>query len=233
MKQPMTLTRRLAAVLVSGAAAGLVLLHPAASAAGPAGVSVHGIPGELHWKNSPESWAADERGLKIVAGKSTNWFISPGDGYESHSAPLLLFKPDGDFVLSTKLTVELRTTWDAGFLMVYIDDTTWAKFALERSAYNEPTVVSVVTRGVSDDCNSAVIAGDSIYMRVAKAGKAIAFYTSPDGRGWKLVRAFTLGADDRLKVGFASQSPIGETQTAMFSEISYSARKIRDLYKGE
>ncbi|HYK90930.1 MAG TPA: DUF1349 domain-containing protein [Acidobacteriota bacterium] len=197
------------------------------------GVSIMGIPGELRWKNNPKSWKSDESGLKIVAGKSTDWFISPFDGKVSANAPLLLFKPDSAFVLSAKLTVDFRTQWDAGFLMVYINDTTWAKFAFERSAYQEPTIVTVVTRGVSDDCNSSVISGNSIYMRLAKVGPAIVFYTSPDGRAWKMVRSFTLGTDQDLRVGFAAQSPTGEVGTALFSEIDYSARRIRDIFKGE
>jgi hypothetical protein len=219
----MHLSMTMLALLVAGAA-----LY----AAGPEGVRLKGIPAELQWKNVPKSWEADERGLKIVAGKSTDWFVSPLDGKTSSNAPILLFKPEGDFVLSAKLTVELQKQWDAGCLMVYINDTTWAKFALELSAYMEPTIVTVVTRGVSDDCNSSVIAGNSVYMQIGKTGSAIMFYASAEGSTWKLVRSFTLGAAKDVRVGFASQSPLGETGTALFSEIRYRAGKISDLFKG-
>jgi regulation of enolase protein 1 (concanavalin A-like superfamily) len=198
----------------------------------PSGISIKGIPAELQWKNVPESWKVDEQGLQIVAGKNTDWFVSPLDGKVSSNAPLLLFKPDKDFVLSAKLTVELRRQWDAGFLMAYLNDSTWAKFALELSAYQEPTIVTVVTRGASDDCNSSVITGNSIYLQLGKIGRALAFYTSPDGRAWKLVRSFTLGEAESLRVGFASQSPLGEKGTASFSEIRYAATRISDLFKG-
>jgi regulation of enolase protein 1 (concanavalin A-like superfamily) len=201
--------------------------------AGAPSVSVPGIPGPFEWKNTPVSWKSGASGLTIVSGKKTDWYISPIDGQMSASAPLLLFKPDDDFILSTKVSVDFRSQWDAGFLMVYVDDKTWAKFALEMSAYKEPTIVTVVTREVSDDCNSTPIAGSSIYLQIAKSGPALIFYASPDGRSWKLVRAFTLGSPRGLRVGFASQAPTGESGTAEFSEIKYRAAKVKDIFAGE
>ena len=218
---------RAAAAILCG-----VLGVTAAAWAGEPGVSVPGLPGPFEWKNTPVSWKAGASGLTIVSGQKTDWYISPMDGKASASAPLLLFKPDEDFVLSAKVSVDFRSQWDAGFLMVYVDDKTWAKFALEMSAYQEPTVVTVVTRDVSDDCNSTPITGHSVYLQIAKSGPALIFYASPDGRSWKLVRAFTLGSAGSLRVGFASQAPVGESGTAEFSEIQYRAGQVKDVFAG-
>jgi hypothetical protein len=53
-------------------------------------------------------------------------------------------------------------------MRVYFDDANWPKFALELSVYREPTIVTVVTRGVSDDCNSSVVGGGSIWYRTRR-----------------------------------------------------------------
>jgi len=196
-------------------------------------VSLKGLPGELRWKNSPVSWKSDENGLTIVAGTNTNWFISPVDGEVSANSPLLLFQPAADFVLSARVKVDLRKQWAAGFLMVYLNDNTWAKLALELSAYKDPTIVTVVTRGRSDDCNSVAVAGDSVYLQIARTGEGLFFYSSPDGHSWKLVRAFTLGTVEGLRVGFAAQSPVGNEATAVFSEMKYAPRKISDIFVGQ
>jgi regulation of enolase protein 1 (concanavalin A-like superfamily) len=194
---------------------------------------IKAIPGPLRWKNSPTSSEARENALTIGAGPSTDWYISPVDGKASANAPVLLFQPTEEFVLTAKVTVEFQTKWDAGTLMVYINDSTWAKFALEMSVYQQPTIVTVVTRGVSDDCNSASVAGNSVWLRIAKIGPAIGFYASPDGGSWKMVRAFTFGPAPDMRAGFSSQSPAGKGGKATFSEITYSARKIKDIFTGE
>jgi regulation of enolase protein 1 (concanavalin A-like superfamily) len=200
---------------------------------GASDIRVPGMTGPFEWKNAPAGWKATGTELTIISGQESDWYISPIDGKVSAGAPLLLFRPAGDFVLTARVTVDFKTQWDAGFLMVYVDDTTWAKFALEMSAYQEPTVVTVVTRGVSDDCNSTPIAGNSIHLRVVRKGPAIIFYASPDGHAWKLVRAFRLGTSPDLRVGFASQSPVGQTGSATFSEIVYDEATIADIFKGE
>jgi regulation of enolase protein 1 (concanavalin A-like superfamily) len=192
-----------------------------------------GIPGPFEWEHGQSSWSSTATELTIVSGRHTNWFASPTDARVDASAPLLLFRPTGDFVLSARVTVDYRSLWDAGFLMVYVDDRTWAKFALEVSAYNEPTIVSVVTRGISDDCNSALVDGKSIRLRVARTAEAFLYYAAPAGQPWKLVRAFRLSSSPDLRVGFASQSPIGEGCGATFAEIAYERRTISDIYKGE
>jgi regulation of enolase protein 1 (concanavalin A-like superfamily) len=94
-------------------------------------------------------------------------------------------------------------------------------------------IVSVVTRGVSDDCNSVEIDGSEVYLRVARTPQTWAFHNSLDGRFWHFVRYFTLGKVDSPRVGFSAQSPTGAQCAAIFSEISYRAGSLRDLRNGE
>jgi uncharacterized protein len=196
-------------------------------------VSTADLPGSPAWKNSAVTSGMQDGRLNIVAGPATDWYISPVDGKSSSNAPLLLFEPAQDFVLTAKLRVEFGTKWDAGELMVYRNDTNWAKFALEMSVYGEPTIVTVVTRGVSDDCNSSPVSGSAIWYRIAKKGQAFGFYASPDGRAWRLIRAFTLDGSESVRVGFGAQSPVGRKGTATFTDISYDARAIRDFFQGD
>jgi uncharacterized protein len=198
------------------------------------GTHVEKLPEPQEWKNTPAAWKVESQRLTISAGKSTDWYISPVDGARTANAPVLLFKPARDFVLTARVTAELTTKWNAGTLMVYVDDANWAKFALETSIYKEPTIVTVVTRGVSDDCNSVVVNGTSTWLRVVKLGNAIGFFHSNDGHAWKLVRAFTLGDDaPGLRVGFGSQSPVGDGATSVFSDVSYRPESVKDFLAGE
>ena len=62
-------------------------------------------------------------------------------------------------------------------------------------------VVSVVTRGVSDDCNSFVVDGASVWLRVARVGSAFAFHASTDGSNWSFIRHFALETAARRRSG--------------------------------
>jgi uncharacterized protein len=84
---------------------------------------------------------------------------------------------------------------------------------------------SVVTNEISDDAYSDVVSDNSIYMKIQKMGLQIEFAYSTNGTEWIGVRYFRLNSDKPLRVGFASQSPIGESLASTFSEIEYEALK--------
>jgi len=197
--------------------------------------SLPGIPGELEWKNTPLDWQVEHgNNLTIVAGEHTDWFIDPAGNYVKDNAPGALFAPpDASFLLSARVTVDFASTFDAGVLQLRGRDDLWAKLCFEYSPQGQPMIVSVVTRGVSDDCNSVPIEGQEIYLRIARSIPTIAFHYSRDGRYWHLVRYFTLGKLDNLRVGFSSQSPTGQKCRAVFSEISYRPGTLKDNRNGE
>lgn len=176
--------------------------------------------------NMPERWAAGPGRLAITAPPSTNWFISPRNGERTSSGPVLLFRAGHEFTLTAKVTAALARQWDAGMLMVYVDAGTWAKLAFEKSIYQEPTIISVVTRGVSDDCNSVAIAGNSVWLRVVRAGGAFVFFYSCDAASWRQVRVFTLGEVAEVWVGFGVQSPIGDGASTEFSTVTYTPEAL-------
>jgi regulation of enolase protein 1 (concanavalin A-like superfamily) len=93
-------------------------------------------------------------------------------------------------------------------------------------------IVSVVTRGVSDDCNSVPVKTDTVWLRIAQTERATAFHYSLDGKWWSFVRYFSLGAHHELRAGFSSQSPTGKGCRVEFSEISYRPGTLSDLRSG-
>jgi regulation of enolase protein 1 (concanavalin A-like superfamily) len=195
--------------------------------------SISGLPGTLSWQNAPASWQFDNdnKVLTISAGSQTDWFVDPFDGTVASSAPILLFRPDADYILSTNVTVSFATKWDAGALMLWGDDHHWAKLSFELSPDKVPTLVTVVTRGLSDDCNSKELNRDSVYLRIAKTGKTYVFFFSADGHAWQILRTFSLDTEIPVRLGFEAQSPAGVGATAKFSAISYDPHRISNVYK--
>jgi hypothetical protein len=122
--------------------------------------------------------------------------------------------------------VDFHSQWDSGVLVLYVNDSLWAKLCFEMTLEKHPAIVSVVTRGLSDDSISIPIKGNSVYLKVTKSGHAIFFFASEDGKNWSIVRIFSLGDNLDLRVGFSSQSPVGDGCTTTFSEINYLPKKV-------
>jgi regulation of enolase protein 1 (concanavalin A-like superfamily) len=197
-------------------------------------LTLESIPGPLTWHNVPKASHVDDgKVLSISSGPKTDWFVDPFDGTLANSAPILLFAPGSTYVLNAKVQVQFTSKWDAGALLLWADDHHWAKLAFELSPENQPNMVTVVTRGFSDDCNSVPVTGDTVYLQVARTESTYVFYYATDGRNWRILRTFRLEAPRPVSVGFEAQSPAGVGATAVFSEIHYSPSKIANIYKGK
>ena len=196
-------------------------------------MNVAALPFELRWLAPPVSFEHGDDRLRIEAGPRTDWFVDPsGEGEPIATGPALVGHAEGDYVFSARVSVDFAATFDAGVLMLYADERNWAKLCFEQSPDRRPTVVSVVTRRVSDDCNSFAVDGESIRLRVARIGPAFAFHASTDGRRWELVRHFSLGGSVEPEIGFAAQSPTGDGCTATFEELRFEPRRLADLRSG-
>jgi uncharacterized protein len=193
---------------------------------------IKGVPMPLHWHGQPAAARTADDVLAIEAGPGTDWFADPATSSLKVSAPALLGSASGDFLLAARVEVAFAATYDAGALVLWRDDRTWAKLCFEYSPRAEPMVVSVVTRGESDDCNSVVIAGDAVWLRVARMGDAHAFHMSADGQRWLFVRHFRLGGPGPVSFGFEAQSPTGQGCWARFSRIRFDPGTLGDLRDG-
>ena len=196
-------------------------------------VTIPALPAPLHWRGTPQSWSLDGNGqLSITAGERTDWFLDPGGAVNVLNAPALLAPVQRPCMLKAFVHSASAATFDAGVLVVYQGDNQWAKLCLELSPQKQIMIVSVVTKGTSDDCNSLPLEAEAVHLRVSVLEKAFAFHYSTDGAVWNMVRYFTLGDSNTLEIGFLAQSPTGGGCTATFSEIDYVAELLADIRSG-
>jgi regulation of enolase protein 1 (concanavalin A-like superfamily) len=187
----------------------------------------------LRWLVPAQDWQVGERSLELSAGPATDLFADPAGGEPLVNAPALVGAAQGDFLLSARVQVEFASTFDAGVLLLRRDERNWAKLCFELSPQGEPTVVSVVTRAISDDCNSFAVEGADVRLRIARLGDCFAFHASTGDGFWRLVRHFALEGDGEVSIGFLAQSPTGEGCRARFDEIAFDGRRLGDLRSGE
>lgn len=195
-------------------------------------VSIGAIPSEFSLVGKPAGVTMEGQVLTLTASPLTDWFIDPGSGTTMRNAAAALCTLTGDFQMSARVEVDFASTFDAGTIVLWDKDACWAKLAFEYSPQRQPMVVSVVTRGESDDCNSVEVTSGSIWLRASRIGSAHAFHASHDGQHWQFVRHFRLNATGEARVGFGVQSPTGDGCTARFSNFSYTAATLSDLRDG-
>lgn len=196
-------------------------------------VTIAALPGKLFWENTPASFKSTANTLTITAGEKTDMFRDPNVTYNTDNAPKLLFTPADNFVLTVGIHHSFTSKWDGGAIVLKADSLNWIKFCFEKDYTGKHRVVSVVTKDISDDCNSASITGNQVFYKIAKAGNVITLYYSADGHDWFLIRHLQFNAAGPLKLGFLAQSPTGKSCTVTFSNITYADKKIADPYLGE
>jgi len=207
-----------------------VMAQDPATGGTPTTLRVAAIPFPLETRNAPASLSVEEgKTLNFAAPGGTNLFNHPNGTSAVHNAPMVLFQPDGDFVLTAKVTADLKAVYDVAALVIYLDADLWAKLCYENSVTREATVVSVVTRGHSDDCNSMPVPDSFAYLAVARKGREFAFHYSPDGRNWRLIRHFNLALAGEPKVGFAVHGSMGKGTRGVFSEITFSQTALERM----
>ena len=190
------------------------------------------IAGQTFLAADSSVWELEGETLTGTADPRTDLFVDPQDGRSTLNAPrLLTAAPASDFQLSARVQVGFESTYDAGALLLWTGDDLWAKLCFEYSPQGKGMIVSVVTRGRSDDANGFIVDGGSVWLRISGIRGAYAFHASTDGEWWHLCRHFTLGTFSS-EVGFEVQSPVGRGCRATYSDVTYRAHALADLRDG-
>ena len=199
-------------------------------------IKVPAIPYPMHFENKVLNYEITGNDhIKIVAPGNTDLYIPADGSSETNKSPRLLFKPDSDFILTARISLDFKSQWDAGALLIYNDSKHYAKFCFERDFKGQPRVVSVVCNEVADDCNSTAIYKNEIFYRITGSTKGNTFglYYSEDGKEWSPVRGFKLDKTDNVQIGFSAQSPTGDKCSVDFTDIDFQEREPTNFWTGE
>jgi uncharacterized protein len=194
---------------------------------------VPAIDHEMHWLGTPEHHEVSDAMLTITAPAGTDRFVDPGGLAPTLQAPALVMpEPDEDYLLSARVGVAFASTFDAGVLLLWQGPGRFAKLCFELAPEHRPMVVSVVTRGTSDDANGRLVAGGAQWLRIARIGPAYAFHSSDDGQRWELARSFRLDGEGPTSVGFAAQAPTGNACRVQFDDLRFGPGHLGALRDG-
>jgi regulation of enolase protein 1 (concanavalin A-like superfamily) len=197
-------------------------------------VVLDGLPGALRWQLAPVSWGRTAPdGVAVTAGPGTDLFVDPAGSAAQLSAPRALLPVVGDYRFSARVSCGSAATFDAAVLLAWVAADRWVKLCLERSPAGVMTVVSVVTRGVSDDANGWPVPSGSTWLRVSRRGAATALHASADGGRWELVRHCAFDDGEPVQVGLLAQSPTGAGAVSRFEQVRFAPTGVEDIRGGE
>ena len=191
-------------------------------------------PGNFKWLNEPKSFNIENGSINVLAEKGTDFFNNPEDSTLTSTAPFLYQEVSGDFVATTLVRPDFSSMWNAVALMVHIDDNSWIKFAFENSDATGRSIVSVVTKGVSDDANGAILNDkDVIWLKLIRKANIYSMFWSLDGVDYKMSRLTSMPVADTIKVGLEFQSPVGKPAEHEVDYFQIKHTTVQDLRKGE
>lgn len=172
------------------------------------GLSGRALPDNFFWMNEPEKWEFKNGKLYVTARAGANLFHAPDGKHVSESPNFLYTEVTGDFTFIAQVDAEMVFPYDSCCLVMMDDMKKYAKLCYEY--WNgKPSVVTVVTNGLSDDCPGSSLGEIKPYYRIERAGSAFVFSYSLDKENWEMVRFFYLDMPQTIKVGIAAQSPSG------------------------
>lgn len=183
---------------------------------------------EFEFMNEFENFKQTKDEIIITAGKGTNLFHSMLGTFQCNNFPFYYTQFEGDFVIRCKVSVEFDKIYDLGCLVVYAGEDQWMKLAYENSDTGNPAIVSVVTRGISDDCNGEAVSG-SVWLQICRKGNAFSMHYSQDSVEWKLVRIFAMDMGTNVKVGISAQCPMGDSCTVHFEGLEIKENPYENI----
>lgn len=185
------------------------------------------------WLNEPQDFDIKDGILTVVTNKDTDFFNNPEDLKKTSTAPFLYIDQKGDFVAKARVKPDFTSQWNAISLMVHIDNDHWIKFAFENSDATGPSIVSVVTKEVSDDANGVILAeSDEIWLKLVCKDNIYSMFWSIDDKDYKMTRLTTLPNADNVKIGIEMQSPVGESAQHIIKHFEIHPTTVKNLRKG-
>jgi uncharacterized protein len=191
------------------------------------------LPADWSWINEPSTWRQSGGTLRIEPAEHTDYFRSPDGSLTRDNAPLLATRVTGDFTIVARARASLAGFGDAATIVVREREDQWAKLCLERSPIGDVSLVSVVTRGVSDDANSELLSEPVAFLRATRRGDVFGFHFSTDGSTWRFVRTFRMDCGPQISVGIAAQAPYAKGCVVEFDRLELRAESVVDFRSGE
>lgn len=169
--------------------------------------------------------------IKMESGPGTKLFNAVSGYHKANNFPFYYRVHQGDFIVRCKITPEFKEVYDLGCIVIFDHQDKWIKFAYENTDTGCPTVVSVITDGVSEYFGGDRVHKESIWMQVCRIGNCFSLHYSTDQTIWMLDKIFQLEMNQEVKVGISVQSPKGKSGICIFEDFELLENSYSGIQK--
>lgn len=195
---------------------------------------------EFKWLKEKSKITKEGDKITIVAPPGSDFFHGASENNEEgflpeilSNAPFYHTEIEGDFVMKVKVSHDFKDVYDSASIMVMKDLDCWAKACFEYTDFDTHAVVSVVTKGESDDANGCNLDRNSAWLQICRVKNDFAFHYSVDGEHFYMMRQFHLPADSVIKVGLLAQAPVGNGGDRVYEFLSIENRTVKNIRAGQ
>jgi regulation of enolase protein 1 (concanavalin A-like superfamily) len=191
---------------------------------------LNGYPTDFSWKPG-DTVSGVDTSFELQGAAGSDIFFEPGTSNTiCRVEGLGEWRAEPAFQFSAHVDVDFRAQFDSAVLLGWADQDHWFKICAEQDPHGQARVVTVVTRGRSDDSNGRPMPGTDVWLRIGRDGATFSLHSSFDGSHWDLVRLFELGIppEKRILIGSVVQSPAGNGTSARFDAVRLTPEPLRD-----
>ena len=188
--------------------------------------------GDFQWLNPAAFVSLPQGGVRIKAPAKCDFFKDPAGQHMMSSAPYLFLEVEGDFTAKAHVSHAFQSVWDAAAIMTWSDPDNWAKLCFEATDFGTQAIVSVVTKGVSDDANGVNYHWSNVWLQIVRKGNLFGMHYGPDGVHWNMVRTFKMDVPKRVRIGLVAQCPGGGGAELDFSVFQLDHTTVTDVRAG-
>lgn len=189
-------------------------------------------PGDFQWLNPSTFVSLPDGGIRIKAPAKCDFFKDPAGQHVMASAPYLFLEVEGDFTAKVHVSHAFQSVWDAAAIMTWSDPDNWAKLCFEATDFGTQAIVSVVTKGVSDDANGVNYHWSNVWLQIVRKGNLFGMHYGPDGSHWNMVRYFKMDVPSKVRIGLVAQCPGGDGAELDFAAFHLDDTTVKDVRAG-
>ena len=189
-------------------------------------------PGDFQWLNPSTFVSLPDGGIRIKAPAKCDFFKDPAGQHVMASAPYLFLEVEGDFTAKVHVSHAFQSVWDAAAIMTWSDPDNWAKLCFEATDFGTQAIVSVVTKGVSDDANGVNYHWSNVWLQIVRKGNLFGMHYGPDGVHWNMVRYFSMDVPAKVRIGLVAQCPGGDGAELDYTAFCLDDTTVKDVRAG-
>ena len=178
------------------------------------------------WINKPTVIQSTDNEVSFTVLPKTDFWQVTHYGFSRADGNCYVAEVNEDISFKAKVQMNYKAEFDQVGIILYIDESNFAKCCIENQLQSKNKLGSVVCKDKRSDWATQEIDDiEYIYYKVSKRGINYLFEYSVDDITYTQLRLFDLPKDNKVSIGVFGASPLGEGFDTLFTNIEFNENK--------